>query len=773
MSTLFSLCLLLALSSCSALFEEEAGQLDFLVATAGHGRTNFVHGFGTFVITSDSPQESGFSTDAEVEETSCYIASRSLDDGSLLWRRNVCSEEASSASASEVQRHVTAVSSDYVITMDHTGIVRAWDAASGSLIWDTLVPSKNPNLWTVTVDSKDYVEVGAGSDRTVLDAVTGAIVTESRPKAKKPTSRENPLESFCSAAELLVSVRKDDNSLLVWRSDNGKAGDALELSSDLKLPEDDHVTSLSALSCDSDIIAVLLSTQRGTTVQMTVLKDGPSSVRAETKWTAEEGLAQVSSALMLDASHYVGDLTEDNEDKLLQLATRLESQWKSITSLLSSESASDKRDHTFGFVKIAVLLSQATDRIFGMDTVGSSRGSVKYQVDLPAKAEWHKLIHGSANAHKGAHGIHGGTHTREVLIVSSVPSSGGKEIHWMCFDGTNGDIHAKGSIAVSSSVAQIAPLAGVGSCRQSAVLVLEDRSVAVIPGDEATKASVQNQIHSASNFYSHVIDRENAGLESLRILTVGNDLVSQSVGYTAFPGERIVSVTYPSREEAVQSPCNVLGDDSLLLKYLNPHMTVIMTMSTSEGDQDQFSSALKRSKTGGPKRKPAGVKQVDVPLVSEDTPNFFVNVVDSVSGRVLYRASHTGAVSTPAPIAVISENWIIYTFQNAKTRRSELGVLSLYEGMIGSDALTAFTSPEQTTSFSSLDARESKPVVLAKTFSISKPATALGMTSTLGGISGRRLIIAGIDNRITAVDRKMLGKWQIHVFDAKTAPLLF
>lgn len=770
MSPLFSVSLLLALSSCSALFEEEAGQLDFLVATAGHGRTNFVHAFDTFVITSDSPQEPWLST-TEAESTSCYIASRSLDAGALLWRHNVCSEDSSSA---DVQRHVTAVSSDYVITMDQTGIVRAWDAASGSLIWDTLVPSKEPNLWTMSVDSKDYVEVGYGSDRTVLDAATGAIVTEIRAKTKKPASRENPLETFCSGAEMLVTVKKDDNSLLVWRSDNGKAGDALELSSDLKLPEDDHVTSLSTLSCGSDSAAVLLSTQRGTTVQMTFLKDGPSSVRAETKWTAEEGLAQISSALMLDASHYVGELTEDNEHKLLQLSSRLDAQLKSITSLFSSESALDKRDHTFGFVKIAVLLSQATHRLFGMDTVGSSRGSVKYQVDLPANAEWHKLIHGSANAHKATHGIHGGTHTREVLIVSSVPSSGGKEIHWLCFDGTNGDIHAKGSIAVSSSVAQIAPLAGVvGSCRQSAVLVLEDRSVAVIPGDEATKASVQNQIHSASNFYSHIIDRENAGLESLRILTVGNNLVSQSVGYTAFPGERIVSVTYPSREEAVQSPCNVLGDDSLLLKYLNPHMTVIITMSTSESDQDKFSSALKRSKTGGPKRKPAGVKQVDLPLVSEDTPNFFVNVVDSVSGRVLYRASHNGAVSTPAPIAVISENWVFYTFMNAKTRRAELGVLSLYEGMIGSEALTAFTSPEQTTSFSSLDARESKPVVLAKTFSITKPATAIGMTSTLGGISGRRLIIAGIDNRIIAVDRKMLGKWKIHVLDTNAAPLSF
>jgi hypothetical protein len=102
-----------------------------------------------------------------------------------------------------------------------------------------------------------------------------------------------------------------------------------------------------------------------------------------------------------------------------------------------------------------------------------------------------------------------------------------------------------------------------------------------------------------------------------------------------------------------------------------------------------------------------------------------------------------------------------------------LGVLSLYEGMIGSDAVTAFTSPEQTMSFSSLDARESKPVVLAKTFSITKPATALGMTSTRGGISGRRLIIAGIDDRITAVDRKMLGKWRIHVLETKAAPLLF
>jgi len=756
MPPLLSLCVLLTLSTCHAIFEEDAGQLDFLVATAGHGRTSFAQAVGASVITSDSTLEPW---NGSTEETSCYVASRSIAEGALRWRRNVCSD----STGGDKQSHVTAVASDFVFTTDLSGIVRAWDVESGNLIWDTLVLTKTLVLWTMSKDSQDFVVAGTGSDLAVLDAATGKVVESPRAgeaMSAKPGSSKKPLEAFCPLSELLVTVETGDNLLRAWRSDKGKAGDGLDLSTDLKLAEGDTVTGVSLLSCDADSTTILLSTSHGTTAQMTLTRDGSSATQGRTIWSAEEGLAHISSALMLDASHYVGDITEDTEDKLLEFSARLKSQLKGITSMFSSQSASDKRDHTFGFVKIAVLLSQAAHRVFGMDTVGASRGGVRYQVDLPMDAEWHKMIHGTANAQKTANGIHGGTHSREVLVVSSVPSRSGKEIHWMCMDGTNGEIHAQGSVLVSSRVVQIAPLAGGGSCRQSAVLVLEDRSLAVVPGDEATKASVQNQIQSTSNgFYSHVVDKESAGLESLRILASDDDLVTQSMGYTAFPGESIVTVAYPPREEVVQSPCNVLGDDSILLKYLNPHLTVLITMSTSESDEDKFSSALKKSKVGGgQKRKPAGVKQGDVAPLSEDAPNMFVNIVDSVSGRVLYRASHANVISNIAPVAIVSENWVFYTFMNEKTRRAEIGVLSLYEGMMGSDALTAFTTPDQTVSFSSLDARESKPVVLAKTYAIAKAASALGMTSTLGGISTRRLIIAGIDSRITAVDRKMLGK---------------
>ena len=76
--------------------------------------------------------------------------------------------------------------------------------------------------------------------------------------------------------------------------------------------------------------------------------------------------------------------------------------------------------------------------------------------------------------------------------------------------------------------------------------------------------------------------------------------------------------------------------------------------------------------------------------------------------------------------------------------------------MIDSKGVTAFTSPHQTMSFSSLDARDSKPVVLAKTFSLAKPATSLSMTVSRGGISGRRLLMATMDGQIMAVDRKVI-----------------
>ena len=219
-----------------------------------------------------------------------------------------------------------------------------------------------------------------------------------------------------------------------------------------------------------------------------------------------------------------------------------------------------------------------------------------------------------------------------------------------------------------------------------------------------------------------------------------------------------MKVAYPVRDEIVQSMSTVLGDDSLLLKYINPHVAVIVTMSGEQpGPPGTLAKAATKVQTPK-KRKPVGAGDTANTNASEndEMPNMFVNVVDSVSGRVLYRASHANADEASPVAAVISENWIVYSFVNQKTRRAELGVLTLHEGMIHSKGLTAFTSPEQAMSFSSFNARESKPVVLPKTYSFPKAITALGATSTRSGISNRKILIASADGKITAVERKML-----------------
>jgi hypothetical protein len=720
--------------TATALYAEDAGSFDFLVATTGHGVTKFAQAaFGGAVITSDAA-------------SSCYVASRSIETGEMQWRRNVC------AIPSDDQSHAVVVLGDFVYTVDSTGSVRAWTAAEGNLVWDAQVnAAASPQIWTVEKDASVYVAVVS----QVFDAATGKPVDIRAGGAPKSP----PVSSVasCPAADLKVTVGPE--SLQVSQD--------LTLTGDLFVPDGDVVEGFTVLACSSDQMVTLLATASGTTTQLTFTKTG-SEVATKIMWTAEEGLATVSSAIVLDASHLgVDDLVEEQDVVLarLTLVNRLASQWEGVLSMIGSggESSDSRRNHIFGFVKVVAMLSQKSHRLWGMSTSGGERGSLRWTLDLPKNAEWHTMVHGTSNSPKALHGINGGTHSREILALSGTPDA----VEWSCLDGTNGVVHAQGAVSVSSPVLQVLPIYGTAhSCRQASLLFHEDHSFTVVPDDKEVRDVIEQHMSATTNgLFTHVIDKQQSKLEAFQVSkTPEGSFSAKRVGQTTFSGEKVVSVTYPVRDEVVQSMSTVLGDDSLLLKYINPHMAVIITMSEKEPTEaSQLASALTKKQGNAKKRKPAGVgvgagageAAADI-TVEHELPNMFVNVVDTVSGRVLHRASHVQVDSKSPVSALISENWILYTFINQKTRRTELGVLTLHEGMIDSKGLTLFTSPEQTTSFSSFDARESKPVVLAKTYTYPKAVTALGATSTRGGISSRRILIASVDGKVTAIDRKLL-----------------
>jgi len=548
-------------------------------------------------------------------------------------------------------------------------------------------------------------------------------------------------------------------------------------------------------------------------------------------WMEEEALASVSSALFVDATYSEdSDFKGEGKDSViasLSFTSRVTNQIGTLQELLSGGfinrlrnlvvgndtdgSLSESKDHSFGLAKVAVMLSNSYGKVMGVDTV--SKGRVIWALSLNRKATWHKIVHGGATGRSSVFG-HGMNHphSHEILILSHYYSG---QVEWHCVDGVNGRVISSDSTPSSSfsPVVQVVPIHGhshgEGSCRQSAALVHENGSVSVIPNVLSSINEVSKSI-LGGGLYAHQVEKENGLFRSMKIMLnkdKNDDHLGKvvTIGKTNFDPklEKIINVAYPQRNEVVQSPTTIMGDDSLLLKYLNPHLCVVVTEATStlmselEDDDTEIDKKVEAKRfyqtlgggsndsgTGGgstkPKKKPLGVTNhgEEVPLSNEQTqetpekvknksshPTLFINLIDTVSGQNLYRISHSHTASdvqsskeyegvvTNVPV-VISENWVVYAFPNYKTRRTEVGVLTLHEGMIDKHGITAFTSPDQQMTFASMSTP--KPLVLTKTFGLAKPVSAIGVTNTKGGISAKNIVFAtGVSGQIITFDRRL------------------
>ncbi|GKY93103.1 hypothetical protein MPSEU_000278500 [Mayamaea pseudoterrestris] len=714
-----------------ALTYEEAGVLDFTVATAGHGpmKPNSLAALvkTECVLTSDAG--------AEMQGSSCYVACRSLQDGSLKWRRNVCS------SIRDDRFNVLYEPiNERLFSIDSSSIIRCWGANDGSLLWEQPLPQDEGWTSLKANNEGEAIQVASKSKVHVFDASNGDFLSQ----------RAGGISVNMRRPELSLDCRGQHTSLdLSCTKIATNQGDLV----DLGLAPDDQADDLRLLVCQDDSSATLLvTTVRGVSV---IASCTTSSCKIG--WTAHEGLSSVSQAILLDSSH---KLKHNQVNNLLHFKSRLTSQWNRISSF-SALAETETNNHLFGFIKSALLLSSTSHAVYGMDTIGEHRAQVSFVVNLPNDSGTkHVMVHGAANGPRGTHGIQGGTLSKQVLIVSHSAD----QLHWNCIDGTTGyTLSSKANVHLSSPIVQILPVSTSSSsdeCQQSAMVVLKDGSVLAAPDSEQVVKAIGATLSLTQNgFYTHAIDREKALFETFWISSLDSKLIP--TGSTSFINERIVHVAHPMRDEVISSPSVAVGDDSLLLKYINPHLMVIVTarndsMTTNKLKASLALEAAAGEGSGKQSRKPLGVTVDDGSAASTipDEPNLYVNIVDSVSGRVLYRISHANAVANPRPAVAISENWIYYTFSNAKTRRAELGVLSLYEGMIDSKGLTAFTASDQSQVFSSLDARESKPLVLAKMYSLARPITAIGVTMTHRGISNHRLVLAGADGQLYNIDRK-------------------
>ena len=536
---------------------------------------------------------------------------------------------------------------------------------------------------------------------------------------------------------------------------------------------------------------VLLSTSIGTTIQLSPLFThealGRSSLNID--WKQEESLGFISNALFMD--YNANDHSQHNHDNNDQESS----------STLVAPSNNNKLLY-YGFHKLLLLLSNTYDILFAMDTVGANKGNVIYKLPLDSNANKHVLVHGNPTSKSSVHGAYFTTNTQHVtsLLILSIYSN---KVQFKCLHTPSGKLTLNGEQLFHQDkvITNIYPIYDENNeyCKQSALLLFDDDTIQIIPSDTTSSSSddhstassiLSKSSNSKDGMYFHTVDKDTGNIQCQKLHTQ-DDFKLEVTGQTTINPhlEIIKNVHYPLRNEVVQTPTTILGDDSLLIKYLNPHIMVIVSELTSDylskveneeenNDNDFFTAVMSNtmSRSDGTsststKKKPLGVTPTNSTSTSSNTqsssytnniPSLFVTLVDTTSCRILHRASHSHTTSkninnnksSITPLT-ISENWIVYSYFNHKSKRTELSVLTLYEGMIDKHGITAFNTPDQELEFDSFTFP--KPIVLQKTYAVSKQITSIGVTTTSRGITSKNFIFSlGDVGWIWKVDSRML-----------------
>ncbi|GAB1206018.1 hypothetical protein APSETT445_004699 [Aspergillus pseudonomiae] len=193
-------------------------------------------------------------------------------------------------------------------------------------------------------------------------------------------------------------------------------------------------------------------------------------------------------------------------------------------------------------------------------------------------------------------------------------------------------------------------------------------------------------------------------------VTLGNGRVlGWSANNNKFPvweflppqGERVIHATSRPAHDPVASIGKVLGDRSVLYKYLNPNLVLV----TAVGDK---------------------------------SATFYL--LDAISGKVLHASTQSG-VDTTQPIAsAMSENWFAYSFWGDVVHPSDakgyqLVISELYESSIPNDRGPL----DAASNYSSLDALP-LPHVVSQSFIIPEPISHMAVTQTRQGITTRQLL---------------------------------
>jgi len=345
---------------------------------------------------------------------------------------------------------------------------------------------------------------------------------------------------------------------------------------------------------------------------------------------------------------------------------------------LSSDKDSVIVSDKFGLRKVVVVVSNR-GKLYGLD---SGSGALLWQARVPGKPSALHLQRDGRTDNEAALACLVYRHSRSTHFI-------------LAFNPITGVVSSESPVNLELDQALLLPEVADFSLRPL-LLVGKDSRAELFP------SSAHSHLITLPRLFV-VTDRQGQGLVG-NIVTVSSSggVVLTPVWSLNSPGTNIIHVRTRQQDEKVHSAGRVMDDRSVLFKYMNPNLALVV----AEG-QDTTSKSF-----------------------------ITVQVVDLVTGRIFFSATHKKVA--PPFHAVLSENWAVYTYFNDKARRTELVSLELYEGKTQGNN-TMFSSVENTV----------VPLVERQAYILPvSDVVALTETMTDKGITAKHLLVASSQGSI-------------------------
>ncbi|KAF3084501.1 hypothetical protein TWF706_000721 [Orbilia oligospora] len=333
----------------------------------------------------------------------------------------------------------------------------------------------------------------------------------------------------------------------------------------------------------------------------------------------------------------------------------------------------------FGYRKFVVLVTRF-GWVTAIDT--ANRGEVVWTINLGKTKILEKDIKGIFHFGKGV-----------VLVVL-----------------TSGDIYKIDAITgrgLKRTAIQILPSASVMTVESP---TSDDRWIIAIPARESVKGWFwpdEKEEELTKALSKATLSRKCEGSTGIcgytAKPTIGGRLILTPTWSFRLPqNQKVVSISTRPAHDPIASIGKVLGDRSVMYKYVNPHLALLIASAPSSS-------------------------------------SIYLYLLDTVSGAILHTSIQTDADTTRPIVATIAENWYVYSYySNSAARGTQLVVTDFYASATKNDPARLLQQ-----NISSYDQpRSTSPYGISQAFVFPHPITSLATTTTRQGITTRAVLLS-------------------------------